>query len=123
MIGCQPAASPILARSVEAGHLLELASEATLSDATAGLIEPGAITFPICRQCVDEWMLIDEPEIRAAIRLLITHHSLLVEGAGALPVASLLRNAERYRDQTVVLVLSGSHIAPGALARILSEAA
>ena len=120
VIGCQPETSPIMARSTEAGELVEMPNAETLSDATAGLVEPGAITFPICQTCVTEWELVTEEELRAAIRLVVTHHSMLIEGAGALPVAALVRAAARYRGQSVVLVLSGSHIATGALAGILS---
>jgi threonine dehydratase len=120
VVGCQPEASPIMARSAEAGRLIELPNADTLSDATAGLLEPGAITFPICQSCVAEWVLVNEAELRAAIRLVVAHHSVLIEGAAALSVAALLRSAARYRGQCVVLVLSGSHIAAGALAGILS---
>ncbi len=120
VVGCQPETSPIMARSMEAGRLIELPNADTLSDATAGLVEPGAITFPICQSCVAEWVLASEDELRAAIRLVVAHHSVLIEGAAALPVAALLRSAARYRGQSVVLVLSGSHIATGALAGILS---
>ncbi len=119
VLGCQPDASPIMARSTEAGELVDMPNADTLSDATAGLVEPGAITFPICQSCVDEWVLASEEELRAAIRLVVTHHSTLVEGAGALAVAALMRAAPRYRGQSVVLVLSGSHIATGALAGVL----
>lgn len=121
VVGCQPASSPILARSTAAGRLLDLPYVDSLSDATAGLVEPGAITFPICQTCVNEWVLVDESEIRAAIRLVAAHHSLMIEGAAALSVAALLRAAPRYRGQSVVLVLSGSHIAPPTLAAILHD--
>jgi threonine dehydratase len=120
VVGCQPEAAPIMARSTAAGRLIELPNADTLSDATAGLVEPGAITFPICQSCVAEWVLVSEDELRAAIRLMVAHHSVLIEGAAALAVAALLQSAARYRGQSVVLVLSGSHIAAGALAGILS---
>jgi threonine dehydratase len=121
VVGCQPENSPILARSTEAGVLLELPYVESLSDATVGLVEPGAITFPICQSCVDDWVLVSESEIRAAIRLALADHSQLIEGAAALPIAALLRAAPAYRGQSVVLVLSGSHIAPAALATILGD--
>ena len=53
--GCQPAASAVMAHSVEAGELLDLPSEPTLSDGTAGGIEAGAITFALNQAVVDEW--------------------------------------------------------------------
>ena len=71
IVGCQPVACPIMAESVKAGRLLELASAPSLSDATVGLLEAGAITFPLCRACVDDWLVVDEPAIRAALRLVL----------------------------------------------------
>jgi threonine dehydratase len=120
IVGCQPAASPVLAASIAAGRIVEMSSGASLSDATLGLVEPGAITFPICQSCVDEWSVVEEARLRAAVRLILEQHSLLIEGAAALPVAALLQAGQRYRGRTVVLVLSGSHLALPDLAELLS---
>lgn len=122
IVGCQPAACPILAASVKAGRLLELPSAPSLSDATVGLIEAGAITFPLCRTCVDDWLVVDEPAIRAALRLVLERQSVLIEGAAALPVAALLAARDRWHGARVALVLSGSHIALPTLADVLRDA-
>ena len=122
IVGCQPAACPIMAESVKAGRLLELASAPSLSDATVGLLEAGAITFPLCRACVDDWLVVDEPAIRAALRLVLERQSVLIEGAAALPVGALLAARDRWRGARVALVLSGSHIALPALAEALRGA-
>jgi threonine dehydratase len=120
IIGCQPAASPVLAASVAAGRIVEMPSGASLSDATLGLVEEGAITFPICQSCVDEWLVLEEAELWAAVRLILEQHSLLIEGAAALPVAALLAARRRYEGRTVALVLSGAHLALPDLAKLLS---
>lgn len=122
VVGCQPAASPVLAASIAAGRIVEMSSGASLSDATLGLVEQGAITFPICQTCVDEWPVVEEARLRAAVRLMLEKHSLLIEGAAALPVAALLQAGQRYRGRTVVLVLSGAHLALPDLAELLAEA-
>lgn len=122
IVGCQPAACPILVESVKAGRLLELPSAPSLSDATVGLIEAGAITFPLCRACVDDWLVVDEPAIRAALRLVLERQSVLIEGAAALPVAALLAARDRWRGARVALVLSGSHIALPTLGDVLRDA-
>jgi len=122
IVGCQPAASPIMAESVKAGRLLELPSNPSLSDATLGLVEPGAITFPLCQALVDEWVVVDEPAIGRAVRLVLERQFLLVEGAAALTVAALEATRERWRGARVVLLLSGSHLARPALADILRSA-
>jgi threonine dehydratase len=120
VVGCQPAASPVLAASVAAGRIVEMPSGVSLSDATLGLLEPGAITFPICQSSVDEWLIVEESELRAAVRLILEQHSLLIEGAAALPVAALLGAGRRYEGRTMALVLSGSHPALPDLAQLLS---
>ena len=71
VVGCQPAACRIMVDSVTAGRIVELASAPSLSDATVGLVEAGAITLPVCQACVDEWVVLDEPAIRAALRLVL----------------------------------------------------
>ena len=121
IVGCQPAACPILAESVRAGRLLDLPSAPSLSDATVGLLEPGAITFPLCRAVVDDWIVVGEAEIRSALRLVLERQSVLIEGASALPVAALLATRDRWRGARVALVLSGSHIALPALREVLRD--
>ncbi len=121
VVGCQPAACPIMAESVKAGRIVELPSGPSLSDATVGLVEAGAITLPVCQACVDEWMVLDEAAIRTALRLVLERQSLLIEGAAALPVAGLLAAGRRWQGARVALVVSGSHIALPALAGVLRD--
>ena len=57
IVGCVPAASPAMARRGRGGPRRRLAGAPTLADATAGNIEPGSITVPICAALVDELVL------------------------------------------------------------------
>lgn len=123
IIGCQPVNSPVMAESVRAGRILEIESLATLSDGTAGGIEPGSITFNFCRDLVDEFILVSESEIARALRLMIDNHHMLVEGAAALPVAALLRSPESFSGLKVALVISGSRIGSQTLVEILRQEA
>jgi threonine dehydratase len=120
VIGCQPERSAVMRESVRAGRIVELPLRPTLSDGTAGGIEPGAITFDLCRLLVDDFLLVDEGQIRDAIRLVVERQHVLVEGAAALPVAALLAADDRFRDRSVVLVLSGAVIAPKTLRDVLA---
>lgn len=119
IIGCQPENSCVMYESVRAGRILELESRPTLSDGTAGGIEPGAMTLDICRAYVDDFILVHEEEIRNAIRLLLEKHYVLVEGSGALSVASFIKEKERFKNKSVVLVLSGSKISLDTLREVL----
>ena len=121
VIGCLPANSPVMSESVKAGKVFDVPWDPSISDATVGLMEPDAITFPLCRDLVQDWVLPTEDEIAAALRLVMSEHSVMVEGAAVLSVASFLKTAERWRGKTVVLVLSGSRISLDVLAAVLSD--
>ncbi len=82
----------------------------TLSDSTAGSIESGSITIDLCRALIDQWILVEEEEIVAAMRYLFFEHRLVVEGAGALAVAAYLKEQERFRDLHTALVICGGSI-------------
>jgi threonine dehydratase len=120
IVGCQPENSAVMYESVKAGEIVERESLPTLSDGTAGGIEPGAMTLQMCRDLVDDFILVSEPEIRGAIRTTIEKHGLLVEGAAALSVAALVKSAHRFDGKRVVLILSGSKISLDTLRAVLS---
>lgn len=121
VFGCQPENSCVMSESVKAGRILDMESKPTLSDGTAGGIETGAITFGICQDLVDGFVLVSEKEIKQAILLCLRKHHMLVEGAAALSVASYLKVAKQFRGKTVVLVLSGAKISLDQLESILCK--
>ncbi len=119
IIGCQPANSDVMFQSVQAGRLLDLPSLPTLSDGTAGGVEEDAITFPLCRDLVDEWVNVDEHEIAAAMRAVMETHHMLVEGAAGVAVAGLEKLKQRVAGQHVAVVLCGANISLEKLKLIL----
>jgi len=119
IVACQPAASDVMTRSVEAGEILELPSEPTLSDGTAGGIEAGAITFDICRQVVDAYITVSESQIIAAMQAFIDAQHMLLEGAAALPIAALLADPDPYAGQNIVLIICGANISRETLKPLL----
>ena len=119
VIGCSPENSPVMAKSVQAGQILEMESSPTLSDGTAGGVEQDAITFPLCQRLVDDYVLVSEEEIRQAMRMTIEMHHMLIEGAAALPLAALLKMPERFQRKTVVVVLCGANVGLKTLKTVL----
>ncbi len=117
--GCSPEHSPVMAKSVQAGHILEMESLPTLSDGTAGGVEQDAITFPLCQRLVDDYILVSEEEIRQAIRLFIETHHMLIEGAAGVALAALLKAAQRFQGKHVVVILCGANISLQTLKTIL----
>lgn len=120
-VGCQPRNSSVMYESVREGRILDLPSEPTLSDGTAGGIEMDSVTFPVCRDRVDEYVLVDEEEIASSIRLMLEKHHLLVEGAAALSVAAFVRQAAAFRGARVVLVITGARISADTLVEVLAS--
>ncbi len=119
VIGCLPQNSPVMAESVRAGQIVEMTSLPTLSDGTAGGIEAGAITFELCQDLVDDYVLVDENEIAAAMRAVMESHHLLVEGSAGVAVAGLLQTQERFRGRAVTVVLCGANISLTTLKSVL----
>jgi threonine dehydratase len=110
LFACQPQASAVMAKSIAAGQILELPSEPTLSDGTAGGIEAGAITFELCRQLVDEFVLVDEQQIAAAMRQYVEAEHHWIEGAAGVAVAALLSRKGTLEDMKVAIVICGGNI-------------
>ena len=120
IVGCQPLNSAVMAESIHAGEIVEMESQPTLSDGSAGGIEQGSITFDICQKYVNDFILVSEDEIREAIKLVLDKHFMLVEGAGALTVASFLKAKESFQGKKVVLVISGAKISMDVLKDVIS---
>ncbi len=121
IIGCQPKNSAVMFESIKAGRILEMESQPTLSDGSAGGIEQGAITFDICKKYVDDFILVSEEEIKEAMKLILEKHFMLIEGAGALSVASFLKAKERFKGKNVVLIISGSKLTLDTLREVISS--
>jgi threonine dehydratase len=116
IVGCVPEASPAMRDAVAAGHVVESQVLPTLADATAGNIETGSITVAICAALVDEFALISEAEIAAAMRAALLEHRLVIEGAAALALAASLRHADSGRH---VVVLGGGSVGVETLRALL----
>ena len=119
LIACQPAASPVMTESVRAGHIVDIPSDKTLSDGTAGGIEAGAITFEICRDLVDEYVLVSEEEIAEAMRGFIDSHHMLLEGAAGVALAGLMKSAAQYQGKNVVVIICGGNVSRDTLKAVI----
>jgi threonine dehydratase len=70
----------------------------------------GDKTFEVINKYIDDLILVTEDSIAMAILLFLERKKLVVEGAGAVPLAALLENKERYVGKRIVLVISGGNI-------------
>lgn len=79
------------------------------------------ITFKRGRRLIDRMVLVEENEIRFAIRFLLEHHRLVVEGSGAVGIAALLHNRWSDPGRKVGVVLSGGNLDSKLLRQILTD--
>lgn len=122
-IGCLPKNSPVMYDSVKAGRIVDSPVLPTLSDSTAGGIEPGAITFELCRRLVSGWVLVEEAEIREAMSLVYEEHDLVIEGAAGVAVAGLRKSRRSGpRGETAVVVVCGGNVAPAVFEEAVGRA-
>jgi threonine dehydratase len=70
---------------------------------------------------VDEWIVVDEQAIEAALVHLVTAEHKLVEGAAALTLAAYWQAADRFANTTCVLVMCGANISASTLRRVLGS--
>ncbi|EKN3344024.1 threonine/serine dehydratase [Yersinia enterocolitica] len=110
IIGCWPANATSMYTSLENGKIQEVAEQETLSDGTAGGVEPGAITFALCQQLIDQKVLMSEQEIKDAMRLIAHTDRWMIEGAAGVALAAALKQAPLWQGKKVAVVLCGKNI-------------
>ena len=82
----------------------------------------GAGTLEICRERVDEVVLVSEEEIAEGMRFLYTRAKLACEPAGAAAVAAVLAGKVEFEaDRPLVAVVSGGNADPKVVAGILAS--
>ena len=120
IIGCQSTASCAMARSLEENRVYTaFPSKETIAEGLEGGISE--ITFELGQRLIDRMVLVEEDEIRSAIRFLLEHHRLVVEGSGAVGVAALLHSRWANPGRKLGVVLSGGNLDYQLLKQIVAE--
>jgi len=104
-----------------AGEILDIESLPTISDATAGGIEKGAITLDLCQRLVDDFVLLEEEEIFAAMRFLHDMEDLTIEGGASMPAAAVLKHPTRFAGRRTALIVSGGRVDEATMAKVLKH--
>lgn len=92
----------------------------TLAEGIA-IKHPGKMTLPIIKALVEDIIIVEEEEIAQAIFILHENVKVVAEGAGAVPVAALLKEKERFADLKVGLVICGGNIDPRLTSNVLLQ--
>ena len=113
--GVSPERSCVMYESLKAGKQLDLPSEPTLSDGTAGGVEFGSMTFEMCKEIIDDFSIVSEGEIAKGIQIGVEKHHQLIEGAAGTAIAGFMKQKDKFKDKTVVLVMCGGNISGAVL--------
>ncbi|KAA6214302.1 threonine ammonia-lyase [Streptomyces albofaciens JCM 4342] len=117
IIGVQAAGAAAYPPSLAAGRPVSIEAPTTMADGIR-VGRPGDVPFKIVGDLVDEVRTVTEDELSSALLLCLERAKLVVEPAGASPVAALLSRPESF-EGPVVAVLSGGNVDPLLMQRTL----
>ena len=117
IVGCWPENSRVMYECLQAGKVVDFPEQPTLSESTAGGVEPGSITFGLCQRVIDHGVLVSEAEILDAMRWAY-RHDWKIEGAAAVAIAAFFREASRHDNKTVAIISCGGNTSPEVLAQL-----
>lgn len=112
IIGISMQRGAAMQASLAAGRPINVEETATLADSLGGGIGlDNRWTFAMCRDLLDDVLLLTEEEIAAGVRHMAVHENEIVEGAAAVGIGALLCGRIEVSTPTAVIV-SGGNIAP-----------
>ncbi len=120
VIGAEPRYAPTLCESLHRGAVTTIQTQPTLADGLA-IAQAGPICYEIAKEVVDEIVLVDEAQIASAVLRLLEMEKMVLEGAGATPLAAAVDPSLGLEGKRVVLVLSGGNIDVTLIARIIER--
>jgi threonine dehydratase len=111
MIAVQAAEAPAMVESWRAGRAIERESAGTIADGVAVRV-PIEEALRDMEGLADEAILVREPTILEAMRLVHRHAGIVTEPSGALGIAALIENRDAFRGRAVATILCGGNLTP-----------
>jgi threonine dehydratase len=117
IVGCWPERSRVLYECLKAGKIIEYPETYTLSESTAGGVEPGSITFDLARSALHRGVLVSEAAILDAMTW-ASKRGWTIEGAAGVALAACFQEAAQYHDKSVVVLFCGGNLSPDVESRM-----
>jgi len=108
MIGCEPAGAASMKEALKQGGVVELPEINKFVDGAA-VKRVGEKTYEICKQYLDDIVLVPEGKICTTILKLYNENAIVAEPAGAMPIAALDFYKDQIKGKSVVCVVSGGN--------------
>ena len=113
VIAGEPKGADDAYRSIEAGKIIPSTNPDTIADGL--LTSLSDKTFDIIRKYVSEIITVTDQEIVEAMRMVWERMKIIIEPSCAVPLAALLQQKERFKDQSVGIILTGGNVDLGDL--------
>lgn len=120
VVACWPENSRVLYECVRAGQIIDYPESYTLSESTAGGIEPGSITFELAKVVIHSSVLVSESAILDAI-LWARQRGWVIEGSAGVALAAFFQEARNYEGKNVVVVFCGGNLSPEVESHLLQQ--
>lgn len=121
IVGVEGVDQAKMAAALKAGEPVTLPYVDVFSDGTA-VRRAGDLTFPLCRDLIDEFITVTNEEICAAIQCLWETNRCVPEPAGAMGLAGLMKQKEKVKGQRTLILLCGANMDFGQLGWIARHA-
>ena len=119
--GVQASGAPSMKQSIEKEKIDTLPKVQTIADGIA-VKTPGDLTYETVKNYVDGIFTVTDDEIALAILTMLEQQKIIVEGAGAVPVAAILANKiPKIEGKNVCCVVSGGNIDVSILSRVIER--
>jgi len=119
VIGVEPEGAATMSAALAAGEVVPITPKTVADGLAAPFVGEG--TLAVCRELVDEVVVVRDDEIEEAFRLLYTRAKLACEPAGAATTAALVAGKVPHDPgEDVVVVVSGGNVAPETASAILA---
>lgn len=108
IIGVEPEGAPAMKESLANNNVVTLESIDKFVDGAA-VKQVGALTLDICKEIIDDIILVPEGKVCTSIIDLYNENAIVAEPAGALPIAALDYYKDQIADKNVVCIISGGN--------------
>lgn len=119
VIGVQSVASPVMYKCIQKNKIFDMPLYDSYAEGLHGGLEQGSITFELCKEIIDNWIILNEETIKKGIKFMLHEHNMIVEGAAAVGPAAILENPSRFKDKKIGIVISGGNLGKKLLRKVI----
>ncbi len=120
VVGVQSNKAQSMLRSIKSKKIVEHSPSRSIADGI-NIKRVGNLTFQIAQKYVDDIITVSDDEIEESLLLLTQRRRIVVEGAGAVGVAALLKQNKLFSNLNTAIVISGGNIDINILSKIIER--